>query len=277
MLWSRISYTFTLVTTSSKGPQRWIEARIICQLPIPKRTTRRRTSTSRDIRVSNFGNRTITVYDRQGTSRNVKGRAKLAGHIEGYQDSIEAYNKKGEPITILPGKVVSLKKAFGEEILGKTSHIQINNQLIPIVRVENRVEITKLKGTIPGQETPLTLYHVEETEEDDFSIVEDMKGRLPDITEESIKNINQEYHSFLYETDNTASPVEGYTDDEVKKPKPFKINFRVYDHDYNSVKMSSSIAVSNTWFLSDNEDIVSAIVQFSKSNIKQRGRQTRLK
>ena len=119
---------------------------------------RRSISETRPVRVSKFGNRLITIYNEEGKSpRTVRGRRKLKGHIEGYPNSIFSFDSKGNPITILKGKVVALRAIFGE-ILDEATHIYIQGQLIPIVRVEDRVEVTNLEGISEGEMVNVEVY-----------------------------------------------------------------------------------------------------------------------
>ena len=110
---------------------------------------RKSLSKTESIRVSKFGNRLITIYNEEGKSpRTIRGRRKLEGHQD-YPNAIFGFDSKGNPITILKGKVVALRAIFGE-ILDEATHIYIQGQLIPIVRVEDRVEITNLKDISEG-------------------------------------------------------------------------------------------------------------------------------
>jgi len=120
---------------------------------------RKSISEIKPVRVSKFGNRMMTIYDSTGKiPRTIRGRRKLKGHVDGYPNSIFAYDKNGSQITILKGKVVALRNIFGGDLLDKATHLYIKGQLVPIVRIEDRVEITNLIGISEGEFVDVEIY-----------------------------------------------------------------------------------------------------------------------
>ena len=120
---------------------------------------RKSISEIKPVRVSKFGNRMMTIYDSTGKiPRTIRGRRKLKGHVDGYPNSIFAYDKKGNPITVLKGKVVALRKAFGIETMDKATHIQIMDMMRPVTRKEDRVELTNVKGVEEDGEVDVEIY-----------------------------------------------------------------------------------------------------------------------
>ena len=121
---------------------------------------RKSISETRPVRVSRFGNRLIKVYNSEGKSpRTVRGRRKLEGHVERFPNSIFAYDKKGNPITVLRGKVISLRSLFGLELMDVATHVMVGNKILrEIVRKEDRVELTSISGIAEDEMINVTIY-----------------------------------------------------------------------------------------------------------------------
>lgn len=232
------------------------------------------------IPVSKFANQEIKAFDVFNNEVIVRGRRKLKGHIEGYPNSIFVYDKKHNPITILKGKVISLRKAFGTEMLDVATHIQIKDIMREIKRKEDRVELTSIPNILEDGFVDVEVFYFERLKEEkelylsftyvytftsttdknptkrllethwsvtikysEWEAFKEMTGTLEygKLSEIVEGWLYSKDYGFVYEITNVSTPIEAITEHTIKlKPKRFVSNIHTYDDNKKSDTIQSN-------------------------------------